>query len=118
MLRRYTLLVFGLVAPPLGFGLSVAPPHSGFHMKGRARGFEGWYTRLTLPDADFAFIYSVFDGADKARCVFDCRLGEQLSAHHDLVSCPQLSSRRGHADYWAWDALHALGAGIRWLLGR
>ena len=29
-----------------------------------SRGFEGWYSRLTLPDVDFAFIYSVFDGAD------------------------------------------------------
>lgn len=46
--------------------MSMAPPHSGFHMKGKL-GFEGWYTRLTIPDsdADFAFIYSVFDGADE-----------------------------------------------------
>jgi tocopherol cyclase len=43
--------------------LSLAPPHSGYHMRG-SRGFEGWYHRLVLPGADFAFIYSVFDGVD------------------------------------------------------
>lgn len=45
---------------------ALSPPHSGFHMRGRKRGFEGWYSRLALPDSrvDFAFIYSVFDGAD------------------------------------------------------
>ena len=38
------------------------PPrrHSGYHMRSRRRGFEGWYHRLSLPNsADFAFIYSV-----------------------------------------------------------
>ena len=44
---------------------AVLPPHSGYHMRGRALGFEGWYHRLVLPDAgDFAFIYSIFDPAD------------------------------------------------------
>ena len=46
---------------------ALAPPHSGYHMRGRRRGFEGWYHRLSLPNsADFAFIYSIFDPADAA----------------------------------------------------
>eukprot|EP00966_Prymnesium_polylepis_P098673 2284963-Prymnesium_polylepis.1 len=41
-----------------------ATPHSGFHMRERARGFEGWYHRLTIGDESLAFIYSIFDPAD------------------------------------------------------
>jgi len=39
-------------------------PHSGYHWRGqRSRFFEGWYLRLTLPDAaqTFAFMYSIDD---------------------------------------------------------
>jgi tocopherol cyclase len=35
-------------------------------MRGRTRGFEGWYHRLTLPEGSFGFIYSIFDPDDDA----------------------------------------------------
>jgi tocopherol cyclase len=41
-----------------------SPPHSGYHMRGRTTGFEGWYTRLTLPDCSFAFIHAICDPAN------------------------------------------------------
>jgi len=44
----------------------VSPPHSGFHVRGQTRGFEGWYHRLTLPEASFAWIYSIYDPEDAA----------------------------------------------------
>ena len=45
-------------------------PHSGYHGQGEVDFFEGWYSRLTLPDEEtsLALIYAIFDpGARTAR---------------------------------------------------
>ena len=38
-------------------------PHAGYHGQGQTDFFEGWYSRITLPETDqsFAFIYAIFD---------------------------------------------------------
>ena len=38
-------------------------PHAGYHGQGQTDFFEGWYSRITLPENDqsFAFIYAIFD---------------------------------------------------------
>jgi len=53
---------------------ALVPPHSGYHMKGRRAGFEGWYKRLTLPEygESFGFIYSIFDPADEKSSRHGC----------------------------------------------
>ena len=43
-------------------------PHGGYHWTGNShRFFEGWYYRLTLPDAAFAFMYAIDDPTGKTR---------------------------------------------------
>lgn len=90
-----SLMIAGVASYPL-------PPHSGYHMTGRRAGFEGWYHRLTLPDASFGFIASIFDPADQASSRHG--VGFQLVGPDDVLS------REGPADsFWADDHAFALG---------
>ena len=79
------------------------PPHSGFHMKGRAKGFEGWYHRLTLDDTSFSFIYSVFDCADATSPRHG--VGMQVCGPDETVTWREGAVNR----FWADDHKLALG---------
>ena len=84
----------------------VTPPHSGYHMRGRARGFEGWYHRLTLPAASlsFGFIYSIFDPSDAQ----SNRHGVEVQVLGPEDSRIERTSPRGDK-FWADEHDFALG---------
>ena len=95
-------LVVGMVAYPL-------PPHSGFHISGQTRGFEGWYHRLTLPEeaASFGFVYSIFDPADTA----SPRHGVGMQLLADISEGPGSLVRREGPSSRFWADEHALALG-------
>ena len=88
---------------------AIRPPHSGYHMRGRALGFEGWYHRLSLPETgDFAFIYSIFDPADATSPRHG--VGMQLLGPDDV----RVERTSPAADgFWADEHALALGHTIR-----
>uniref|UniRef100_A0A7S3VSV1 Tocopherol cyclase n=1 Tax=Dunaliella tertiolecta TaxID=3047 RepID=A0A7S3VSV1_DUNTE len=90
---------------------SVLPPHSGYHYDGSPRRFfEGWYWRVTVPEADgesFALIYSIEDPAGTSP---NAGLGVQVMGPKDGYLC-QFSRNTG--SFWADQHGLALGATIK-----
>ncbi len=83
-------------------------PHSGYHWDGRSdRFFEGWYLRLTLPEAQetFAFMYSIDDPAGNTP--LSGGAAQILGPGEGYLYCPfpQVDG------FWAWP--HRLGLGHR-----
>jgi len=95
-----------MLAILIAVGPSLAPPHSGYHLRGRKRGFEGWYHRLTLPSGpSFAFVYSIFDPADEDSPRHG--VGVQLFGPDEQASGLRIASA-GDA-FWADEHALALG---------
>lgn len=88
-------------------------PHSGYHWRGQStRFFEGWYFRLTLPEAaqTFAFMYSIDDpagGSDYSGGVAQI-LGPDETYHYRTF--PEVTQ------FWAWP--HRLGLGHQRTTGK
>ena len=83
------------------------PPHSGYHLSGRASGFEGWYHRLTVDDASLSFIYSIFDAADETSPRHGCHM--QVCGPDGAVTWQEGPA----ASFWADDRKLALGKSFR-----
>ena len=81
-------------------------PHSGYHWQGGDRRFfEGWYFRLTLPEAgeSFAFMYSIDDPAGSS--LLSGGDAQILGPDEGYLCCHLPDVNR----FWAWP--HRLGLG-------
>ncbi|MGF1523644.1 MAG: tocopherol cyclase family protein [Leptolyngbyaceae cyanobacterium] len=81
-------------------------PHSGYHWdQFPRRFFEGWYFRLTLPDAGetFAFMYSIDDPAGQS--TLSGGAAQILGPGEQYLYCPFGDVEK----FWAWP--HRLGLG-------
>lgn len=81
-------------------------PHSGYHWDGSLRRFfEGWYSRLTLPDAgdSFAFMYSIDDPAGQS--ALSGGAAQILGPGETYLYAPFPQVQQ----FWAWP--HRLGLG-------
>ncbi len=79
--------------------MALQTPHSGYHWDGSDRPFfEGWYTRLTLPDLaqSFAFMYSIQNPAGGTRASGGCA---QILGPDDTYVCRTFPNTAG---FWAW----------------
>lgn len=85
---------------------AIASPHSGYHWHHQTdRFFEGWYFRLTLPEAaqSFAFMYSIDDPGDNS--IYSGGAAQILgpNATYYCRTFPEVNQ------FWAW--LPRLGLG-------
>lgn len=81
-------------------------PHSGYHWDGSDRRFfEGWYVRLTLPEAaeTFAFMYSIDDPAGQS--ALSGGAAQVLGPGEQYLYAPIPNVQQ----FWAWP--HRLGLG-------
>jgi tocopherol cyclase len=81
-------------------------PHSGYHWDGGAqRFFEGWYFRVTLPEAKqtFAFMYSIEDPGGGQPCSGGTA---QILGPNDTYFCRTFANA---SRFWAWSEGLGLG---------
>lgn len=81
-------------------------PHSGYHWTGTAqRFFEGWYVRVTLPEAreSFAFMYSIDDPIGNKPCSGGA---VQILGPAETYFCRTFPDVKG---FWAWNQRLGLG---------
>ena len=74
------------------------PPHSGYHLSGRASGFEGWYHRLTVDDASPSSTPSLMRRTKRARgTAATCRCAVPMGGHMARRPSCELLGRRPQA---------------------